>query len=168
MDNVCNKSKCCKLWIFCVLQSGLGISIATTRHQVDVQDQPLIQELHSPVKGEFPENKLLILTRSIEILNNCTEVKSVLCLVWIDRPWLSLYVKLVQAFKRCINQCNTFLEWWLILKFNSSENLPWIDDGKEVIQSTCHISSQSTTTYFEPPARPPPQKRWVMVWKLIR
>ena len=74
MDNVCNKSKCCELWIFCVLQSGFGISIATTRHQVDVQDQPLIQELHSPVKGEFPENKLLILTRSIEIWNNCAEV----------------------------------------------------------------------------------------------
>ena len=80
-----------------------------------------------------------------------SQISFMSCLNWQAR--LSFYVKLFQAFKRCINQCNTFLEWWLILKFNSSENLPWIDDGKEVIQSTCHISSQSTTTYFEPPKK---------------
>ena len=57
-----------------VFQSGLASAKTCTRQQVDVQDKPLIKELHPQLKGKFPESTLLIISLPKMVLcNNCAE-----------------------------------------------------------------------------------------------
>ncbi len=62
MGNVLINAKCCNFCILFVLQSGLASPKTSTGQQVDVLDQPVIKELHSPIKGEFPKSIILTFT----------------------------------------------------------------------------------------------------------
>ena len=63
------------LQFFC-LQSCLASSNTSSPQQVDLRDQPMMKELHSPIKGEFITRLLLSFTHpewsSVRIVRNAS------------------------------------------------------------------------------------------------